>query len=308
MSASFNWWRNGLRGHIGDVVEDEPKPGYYRIRNSDRRSWDPVAIWQEADGRIYACRGPEGEPNVLPVDLWMWCCRYPITYQDYLTVARYGKPWPFQVDVPEIGDNSKNAPANEVLGERLAAIRTAADLWLQELGGELKTQADADKAAAWAEEIAKLQKEAEDTFKAEKQPFLDGGREVDNRWRNVRDAIGVNLKWLKNLAGTWITAQRKKAEEEARKINEAAAAAGATAPVVQAAKVTAGAAGATRKVVMKKRQVCEITDLQALVAFIAKLENPPTDFVMEAKRAAFRMLDAGVSVPGAMLKTEEYAA
>ena len=124
----------------------------------------------------------------------------------------------------------------------------------------------------------------------------------------MRDSIGVNLKWLKNLAGAWITAQRKRAEEEARKINEAAAAAGATAPVVQAAKVTAGDEGATRKVVMKKRTVCEITDLQALVAFIAKMDNPPPDFVAEAKRVAYRMLDAGVTVPGAVLKSEEYAA
>ena len=303
-NEDYRWWQSALRGSIPDMVEDDPQPGYYRIKNS-AGGWDPLAIWRAEDG-ILAQRGPEeGGQEVDPLDVWTWCCKYPIPYQTYVTVARNGEPWPFEIPREAVaGDNA--APAHEVIGDRLTAIRTQADLWLQSIGGALRNQDDADKAAAFTEQIAKLQKEADQTFTNEKQPWLEGGRLVDSRWRNVREACAVNLRWLKDLAGAWMIQERKAREEAARKANEEAGASGA--PAVQAAPVRAGARGATRAVTLRKVKRVKLHDLAKVAAHIAALPNPPADFAEVCSKIAARLLTAGVEVPGAEMIEEEVAA
>ena len=153
MTASFEWWRNALAGAFGPVHENDPQPGYYRMRDGKGGAFVPVAIWHDGSG-INALRG--GRP-VDPCSVWTWCCREPIAYETYVAVAERGEPWPDAV--PAIGHNSAAfglAPP-ERLAADIADLWTAARDWLA-AAGAIATQALADKAANFAERFAALGK------------------------------------------------------------------------------------------------------------------------------------------------------
>lgn len=95
----YVWWRNALEGVIGHVHDGAPMPGYYRLRtlqSSGKRgaakfiNAEPVAIWQQADGKIVASVGDYYADDVN--ELWLHVAKYPVTEDEYYRV-REGYPW-----------------------------------------------------------------------------------------------------------------------------------------------------------------------------------------------------------------------
>lgn len=69
---------------------------------------------------------------------------------------------------------------------------------------------------------SRIKKEADASHKAIKEPFLEGGRRVDDRFRPVRNAAEDGMKALKKLLGAYLAEEQRKRDEEARKKREEA--------------------------------------------------------------------------------------
>src|SRR4051812_28349479 len=91
MTTDLAYWQNALAGSEQVVHENDPRPGYYRVRSYRGGPWLPVAIWQDSNGDLKAVRnGAEADAQ----DLWTWCCRHPVAYETYVAVAERGEAWP----------------------------------------------------------------------------------------------------------------------------------------------------------------------------------------------------------------------
>jgi membrane protein involved in colicin uptake len=204
----------------------------------------------------------------------------------------------------------------------------------------VKTKADADRAAIWADRLKKIASKAVAFHKVEKQPFLDGGRAVDEKWRGLKEEPGTVVDALRahvkpyfaelkrqeeerqRIAREKAEQERREAEEKARAAREAAAKAeeGDLAAEkarqeaedaarrakeaekeAEARKVSAGRTGA--RMGMKTETVYVVTDyLKAATAMLA-LGN--TDLKTEIDRLAKRLMKAGVPLDGVEARDEE---
>lgn len=225
------WWQNALAGNIGPIHDGDPQQGYYRTRFKDK-PWEPVAIWFE-DGKWHAMRG---DHQVDASDVWTWCCRNPISYEAY-TKAIEGAGWDDEPETPAIGHNLPTDPF-EALQVEFAAEREQAEAFMRK---PITTQAEADRAAIWSKRLSTIAKKATDLHKVEKQPHLDAGRAVDDKWRTLKDEPDAISKKLKRHMDAFL-------QEEARKERERQAAARAEADRIQreadAARVAAERAAA----------------------------------------------------------------
>jgi len=225
------WWQNALAGTIGPIHDGDPQQGYYRTRFKDK-PWEPVAIWFE-DGKWHAMRG---DRQVDASDIWTWCCRNPITYEAY-NKAIEGAGWDDEPEAPAIGHNLPTDPF-EALQVEFAAEREQAEAFMKK---PITTQAEADRAAIWSKRLSTIAKKATDLHKVEKQPHLDAGRNVDNKWRELKEEPDAISKKLKRHMDAFL-------QEEARKERERQAAARAEADRIQreadAARVAAEKAAA----------------------------------------------------------------
>lgn len=316
------WWQNALAGNIGSIHEGDPQQGYYRTRFKSG-PWEPVAIWF-ADGDWHALRG---EKTVEAVDIWTWCCRNPITYEAY-TKAIEGAGWDDEPEAPAIGHNLPTDPF-EALKVEFDAEKEQAESFLKL---PIKTQADADRAAVWSKRLSTIAKKASDLHKVEKQPSLDEGRRVDNKWRDLKeepDALSKKLKrhldeYLREQQRIEMERQRMAREEADRKRREAEEAARAAAQQesaaaaeearrlqdeaaqaereAQARNASAGRTGA--KVSLRTFVFAEITDYDALL--MALKDRPEIKEVVES--LANRAARSGVELAGMAIKSEQRAA
>ncbi len=300
----WHWWQEALAGHFGPIHDSDPQQGYYRTRFKNK-PWEPVAIWFE-DGQWNAMRG---ERAVDAAEIWTWCCRNPITYEAY-TKAIEGGGWDDEPEAPKIGHNLPEDPY-EALQVEFAAEKEQAEAFLKL---PIKTQADADRAAVWSKRLATIAKKATDLHKVEKQPALDEGRRIDDKWRALKDDPADLSKRLKRHMDVYLREQQRielerqrRAQEEAdRKRREAdeaarfASVANDDAAVgeakrkqeeaaqaerdAQARNASAGRTGA--KVSLRTFVYAEITDYDALL--IALKDRPEIREVVEslANRAA----------------------
>ena len=207
----YSWWRQALLGHFGSIHENDPQPGYYRLRKGRGGEWVPVAIWSEE-----ACSDPkclvEGvERNAY--DVWTWVCRYPIAYETYAAVAEEGKPWP--EDVPALGHNSHSLNEAELVGEEVEALALSAMNWLETLP-TIETQSDADKAANYADRFAALETRAEEARVIEKRPSLEESREIDARWKPVVSKAQDAKAKMKKAIEPYLVGERQRRIELAR--------------------------------------------------------------------------------------------
>jgi hypothetical protein len=210
---AWAWWQSALANpaEIGKslpVHDGDPQQGYYRTRFKGGK-WEPVAIWFSNEGWL-ALRS---DRQVSAEDIWTFCCRNPITFEAYEKASMTGE-WD---DEPEakprgIGDNLPSDPFEaltlEFDGEK-------------ELAGEfLKTpiteQSQADRAAVLSKRIAAIAKKATDLHKVEKQPHLDAGRAVDDKWRPLKEEPDALSKRLKRHMDDYLREQQRIEQERQR--------------------------------------------------------------------------------------------
>ncbi|MBY5692009.1 hypothetical protein HFO41_24820 [Rhizobium leguminosarum] len=335
----WDWWSKALANprEIGKslpVHDGDAQQGYYRTRFKDK-PWEPVAIWFE-DGKWLAMRG---EHQVDASDIWNFACRNPITYEAY-TKAIEGAGWDDEPEAPAIGHNLPSDPF-EALQVEFAAEREQAEAFMKK---PITTQAEADRAAIWSKRLSTIAKKATDLHKVEKQPHLDAGRNVDNKWRELKeepDAISKKLKRhmdaflqeearkeRERQAAARLEADRIQREADAARVaaekaaaindNDAAAIAAQNNAIAEAERLAQQAAAAEReaqarnasagrtgaKVSLRTFVFAEITDFDALL--MALKDRPEIKEVVDT--LANRAARSGVELAGMAIRSEQRAA
>ncbi|MGO7089441.1 hypothetical protein AB9E14_23485 [Rhizobium leguminosarum] len=329
------WWQNALAGTIGPIHDGDPQQGYYRTRFKDK-PWEPVAIWFE-DGKWHAMRG---ERAIDASDIWTWCCRNPITYEAY-TKAIEGGGWD---DEPE-ASIGHNQPADldpyEALLHEFASEKEQAEAFMKK---PITKQAEADRAAIWSKRLSTIAKKATDLHKVEKQPHLDAGRNVDNKWRELKEEPDAISKKLKRHMDAFLQEEARKERERqtaaraeadriqreadaarvaaekaaAKNDNDAAAIAAQNNAIAEAERLAQQAAAAERdaqarnasagrtgaKVSLRTFVFAEVTDFDALL--MALKDRPEIKEVVDT--LANRAARSGVELAGMAIRSEQRAA
>lgn len=125
-----------------------------------------------------------------------------------------------------IGHNS-TPTASEKL-DRARILASKVDEWGKKVP-TIDDEEDAGVARDFLAAILAEEKAVTAAHKAEKQPFVDGGRKVDEKWRPVKDLLAackpplqlLLTKWTKRLEAEKAEVARKAAEEAQRKAREA---------------------------------------------------------------------------------------
>ncbi len=329
--AQVNNWAPYLAHLAGGELEWERgsvPSGYYRRKTSlhGRTIWEGFAIWRLEDGTLTMARtgpwpvptSPEGIEEFFGTAGY----RTPITSAVYKAVMA-GQPWPDEVVLPAEEEGDADLTPLQKVSKQIAALRKQATEWYQTIRGEdgkgeIKVEADAHKAANYSTEFGKLEKLADETRKAEKEPHLTASRQVDAGWNPQIELASVAKTWMKKANEGWLQAEQKRLNEEhAAKVveanrirleNEKAAAEaeknGAPPPVIEAApvvpkeapKAKAGTGG--RAVSMRTRDVGEITDRKALAIWFAENNAAPQDVFDAMLAFAMKSAAVGVVVPG----------
>lgn len=250
----WQWWQDACDGRFGPM-HSEPEYGYYRVRDEGGRGqWEPVAFWKH-EGQWVAKRGAGGwddagnlPPNVKDVEsLWTYACRNPIEH-DVWERAMAGEGFEDEPPLPVLktnGSNLANLDPLEAIRIEFIGEKEQVEEFLKK---GVKSPEDANKLSIWKDRIMKLRGRAQVLFKAEKQPVVDEGRRIDEKYRalahekesepsalveRIRLALEAHLKEQKRLEGIRQAAaaaeaarlQREareaaeKAEEEARQAN-----------------------------------------------------------------------------------------
>ncbi|MBY5917315.1 hypothetical protein HFO77_23255 [Rhizobium leguminosarum] len=328
------WWQEALEGRLGAIHDGDPQQGYYRTRFK-HKPWEPVAIWFE-DGKWHAMRG---DRQVDASDIWTWCCRNPITYEAY-TKAIEGAGWDDEPEAPAIGHNLPSDPF-EALQIEFAAEREQAEAFMKK---PITTQAEADRAAIWSKRLSTIAKKATDLHKVEKQPHLDAGRNVDNKWRELKEEPDAISKKLKRHMDAFLQEEARKERERqaaaraeadriqreadaarvaaekaaAKNDNDAAAIAAQNNAIAEAERLAQQAAAAERdaqarnasagrtgaKVSLRTFVFAEITDFDALL--MALKDRPEIKEVVDT--LANRAARSGVELAGMAIRSEQRAA
>lgn len=324
------WWIDALNGKFGPIHDGDPQQGYYRVRRKDC-PWEPVAIWQDEDtGAWLAYR--DGK-EVRADDIWSWCCRNPISFEAY-EKAMAGSGFD---DEPKqaagIGDNSGEADPFDALRIEYLGEKELAEEFMKQ---KVTTQAQADKVAIWAKRLTTIKTKAEGLHKVEKQPHLDAGRTVDDKWRELKtepDELSKRLKaHIKSFLQEQIRAEedrQRKAREEADRLRRAAEQAAReeqqraeegnpdgsllkeadrlreqareAEQEAEARKVNAGRTGA--RVSMRTVKVGVVTDYGKAAAALVAMKHK--DLLTEIDRLAQRAATAGMPFDGMEVREDE---
>jgi hypothetical protein len=330
----WSWWRAALNGDFGQASESHPEQGYYRTRRKNGQ-WEAVAIfYPEGSDRLVAYRGGREVEDIN--SLWVWCLRYPITFEAY-EKAMAGGGFDDEPPAP-IGDNSSDADPFEALRLEFIGEKEQAD---EILKTGIKTQADADRASIWKDRFLKIRSRAQAMFKTEKQPVLDEGKRIDEKFRalahekdsepsamieKLRLGMEAFLREQKRVeterqrkAQEEADRARRAAEEAARAVRQAvlesgqaaiaanaeaqrlAAQAAAAAREAEARKVSAGRTGARTTIRTEKLGV--VTDYGKAAAALVAMKH--RDLLAEIDRLAQRAAKAGLGFDGMEIREEE---
>jgi len=241
--TDYSWWIKALDIGKGreltrdqqialGVSEDAPQAGFFRKRAHKDGPYVPVAIWSMEGGMVALV----GDQPQDPGEIWTFCSRWPISEDVYRAVTA-GGAWPDEPPAP-VATNARPVSDDpfDQLNHEFASEKEQAEAFLKK---PITTQEQADMAAVWSKRLATIAKKATDLHKVAKQPHLDAGRAVDDRWRDLKEAPDVLSKRLKRHLDAFLQEQdriererqrlaqieadriRREAEEAARKVAEA---------------------------------------------------------------------------------------
>lgn len=233
MSDNYAWWRQALKiaGDCRELTRDQlallspsadtPESGFFRNRPFKDAPLVPVAIWRDASGKTICLQGgKEAEADRV----WNYACRNPITEALYHSVLA-GGAWPDEPPAISEASVSKdhNLPKSgdplTDLAHEFEAEKELAESFLKKA---ITTQEQADRAAIWSKRVAAIAKKATDLHKVEKQPSLDEGRKIDDKWRDLKELPAELSKRLKRHMDAFLQEQDRLEQERQRKAREEA--------------------------------------------------------------------------------------
>lgn len=196
------------------IHANEYQLGYYRTRSKGGQ-WEPVGIYPDENGVDVGLRNGRQVHDIQ--ELFLWSCRYPISYEAYVKAIEGGG---FDDEPPApIGDNSGEMDPFEALRTEYLGEKELAEEFMKH---KVTTQAQADKVAIWAKRLTAIKTKAEGLHKVEKQPHLDAGRAVDDKWRELKTEPDELAKQLKAHIKLFLQEQIRAEDERQRKAREEA--------------------------------------------------------------------------------------
>jgi len=263
--------------------------------------------------------------NDEPADLeltWrrvLTCPQPAITFEAFRSHAEGGRfPDVIPGSSPFPADHNK--PSDEDAAYR--ELTAKADAILARVGAIVTdgTKADVDLAAGIAKELAELASEVEKAHAAEKRPWLEGGRQVDDRWsfaKTLREAaadikrkvvtpiLAERQRAAEAEARARAEEERKRREEEFRASRPKPGEAPPPPPPVEApAPVSAGSGGKSLK--LKSVEVATVTDALAFCEWLLGQKN--ADLADCLNKQAAKLLRAGIkNAAGVTITTEQVA-
>lgn len=223
----------------------------------------------------------------------------------------------------EVQTGGNNAPVEELLADQISGLAE-----LLEKTAEPASNEDASLLAGRLDKMRLLLKKADDARVVEKEPYLQGGREVDARWKAVAQpgdtayaaATARQKAWLRKEQARIVAeglAERKRLQDEAdrqrQEIVDAEKAKGvpeavaeASAPVIEVAPVEAPRATASsafgRASGLRKVKRGHIDNMAEFVTALAEIKHP--ELLTLAQKLADRAAKAGVPIKGMTIKEE----
>jgi hypothetical protein len=239
--------------------------------------------------------------------------------------------------VAKMGDNNPPEPTPfEAARETLADIETEAKAWFD--GADIENDAQADEVSRIIDAARKTKAAIEAAHKADKQPFLDGGRAVDATYKPLKDDVERIIQVAKGVLTPWLLAkeaEKREAERVEREKAEAAAAeaarlaaeadgslsaakardaaieearaAEARAAAAERDKAGAKGAGMARTVTLRTTWRSHVEDRRALLNHIARTRpNDLSEWLDQWAAAAVRT--GARELPGVHIYEEKVAA
>jgi hypothetical protein len=292
---AWAWWQQALEnpkdiGRKLPVSPDSPEQGFYRARYKGK-PWEPVAIWHDIDW--IALRSGR---SVDAREVWSYCCRNPISAEDY-EQALDGGGW--TDDDPTvasmIGHNVGEADEAIMLADQIASAKQGAEAYR-----DLHSEAEAAKAQSLRARMNELAGKADKRREELKEPHLKAGKAVDAIWMPlVKDAKAVAdliRKYIEDFKTAQLREQRRleaerRQREEAEALKSGEEAAPPPLPTVEPTIKGNYGRAAT---VSAKFVVTQITDVDALFA-VLKGEPVLHDLML---KLAQKRVDLGQTVPG----------
>jgi hypothetical protein len=278
MAASdlYEWYMRALAGEQVEVHADYPQAGRYRLKRGNR--WIPCAIWPGETGELVGLIGTaEDQHEIDPLQIWPSAAKNPVPEADYRLAFDTGR-WPD--DAPErrgLGDNLPTDALEALKVELASEVEIAAEF----LAKPIATQEQADMAGPWCDRILEIAKQADAAHDEEKRPILEAGRDIDDRWREVREDSRALVKKLKAHVGVFLRAQKKREPES---------------------KPTAGRTGS--KVYLRPVKTAKFTNYAKFVEAVRDTDEVRRFMQQIADRAA----RAGAPLPGMKIVETEKAA
>lgn len=317
-------WTALLKSGGSPKPDSEVSTGYWRLPNGTAGTAIPIATYFFAPDEARPAKGvwmatakgrdidqDDGE-EWLQFVASRWPKLKAVSDADYETALSTGI-WPDGAPVEKrdgIGGNSPPEGSIEaLLAEAAGHLESAGNLIK---AGAAKSEADADLAANMAKTLTETKSKVIAAHKVEKQPHLDAGRKVDDRFFPTRDKLDDITRMLKaKVINPWQVEQdriRREAEAAAKAAAEAAAAAGREAeppPSVDAPKVTAGSRG--RKVSLVTVRYAEITDYEAFAGFLGKTKSVVIMSALEqaANALARNYAEGDTPAPGIVIRSRQ---
>ena len=153
----FHWWREAVRlGRGVDTEKGNVRCGYYRLRN------EAIAFWRDDVGELRCWRSSDKYTPTKPdeiEDTFSFAAPHPVAYEIFLAFRESGH-WP--EDIAPIAAPDPELSPDQALTAEIDALRDQANGWIKEIAS-VKTQAEADRAANYAEAFAAFEKRAKET-------------------------------------------------------------------------------------------------------------------------------------------------
>lgn len=291
----YEGWRRLL---AGERVELHPNPedalsGFYRVRRGKDGAFEPVSIFRDDSGLQFV----RGGKVVDGAEVWPFCAKYPVTYQDYEAVAERNEQWS-DVNDAVVGHN--RAPVGdtpEAILDRVADLEREAEKLIKV--GAATTQAAADQASDVANTFGELETRAIRLHKDEKDPHLEAGRVVDRKWFPIRDKA-ADLK--RRLKAVVVTPFLTKKREEQERAQVAAVQSGAAPDTVAPVRAVAGSS--KRSSGLRTYYRAEIEDKAKL---LDSLKDHP-EVVACIRSIANAAAAKKIALPGCKIVSEQRAA
>ncbi len=282
-NKDYEVWMGLVPSHGSPKPESQIGAGFWRRESGINGNATPVATWCES-GMWMAVIGDSDPIDPDCGEQWFkflgetWSRLKAYSEADYNTAMETGV-WPDHVPVAARGGMGDNNPPDGSTEALLIEARDAIDKAKSLVSaGAAKDQDAADIAANVAKSLTELKAKIIAAHKVEKDPHLQAGRAVDDKFFPLRDGLVDFASALKGeVVGPYLIEQKRRADEAiamARKeaLEKAAAEAktGDTPPdaipAIEASKVTSGARG--RKVSLVDVKRGKIEDASAFAAWL----------------------------------------